>query len=133
MARPRRSRQRAGVRYAPSVLGRGMHSGPIRITSPAMRGDDMTMTEGHRAILPPLGVAIWDVDPYDPSNLLEPTAYYAELRRRGPLVYIPRYAILACGRYDVTKEIFSDHTRFVSSRGVGLTDFALEKPWRAPS
>ena len=48
-------------------------------------------------------------------------------------MYIPRYAILACGRYDVTKEIFSDHTRFVSSRGVGLTDFALEKPWRAPS
>src|SRR5215510_2202489 len=93
----------------------------------------MTMTEGHSAILPPLGVKIWDVDPYDPSTLLEPTAYYAELRRRGPLVYIPRYAILACGRYDVTKEIFSDHTRFVSSRGVGLTDFALEKPWRAPS
>jgi cytochrome P450 len=93
----------------------------------------MTMTEGHSTILPPLGAAIWDVDPYDPSTLLEPTAYYAELRRRGPLVYIPRYAILACGRYDVTKEIFSDHTRFVSSRGVGLTDFALEKPWRAPS
>jgi len=48
-------------------------------------------------------------------------------------VFIPRYAVLACGRYEVTKEVFSDHTRFVSSRGVGLTDFSLETPWRAPS
>src|SRR5215469_17352719 len=93
----------------------------------------MTMIEGHSAIRRPAGVPIWDVDPYDPVILVDPATYYAELRRRGPLVYIPRYGILACGRYHVTKEIFSDHTRFVSSRGVGLTDFALEKPWRAPS
>ncbi len=91
------------------------------------------MIEGHRAIAPPAGVAVWDVDPYDPAILANPVQYYAELRRRGPLVFIPRYAILACGRYDVTKEVFSDHQRFVSSRGVGLTDFSLETPWRAPS
>ena len=91
------------------------------------------LIEGHRAIAPPHGAPVWDVDPYDPAILAAPSAYYAELRRLGPLVYIPRYAILACGRYGVTKEIFSDHTRFVSSRGVGLTDFALETPWRAPS
>ncbi len=93
----------------------------------------MAMIEGHRAIAPPAGVAVWDVDPYDPAILAEPAQYYAELRRRGPLVYIPRYAILACGRYEVTKEVFSDHQRFVSSRGVGLTDFSLATPWRPPS
>lgn len=93
----------------------------------------MAMIEGHRAIEPPAGVAVWDVDPYDPKILADPVPYYAELRRRGPLVFIPRYAVLACGRYEVTKEVFSDHTRFVSSRGVGLTDFSLETPWRAPS
>jgi 4-methoxybenzoate monooxygenase (O-demethylating) len=76
---------------------------------------------------------VWDVDPYDPALLADPAGYYAELRRRGPLVYIPRYAILACGRYEVTREVFSDHQRFVSSRGVGLTDFSLETPWRPPS
>ena len=27
----------------------------------------------------------------------------------------------------------SDHKRFVSSRGVGIQDFKLEKPWRPPS
>jgi len=93
----------------------------------------MAMIEGHRAIAPPKGVAVWDVDPYDPAILANPVEYYAELRRRGPLVFIPRYAILACGRYEVTKEVFSDHQRFVSSRGVGLTDFSLETPWRPPS
>ena len=93
----------------------------------------MATIEGHRRIAPPEGVPVWDVDPYDPAILVDPIPYYAELRRRGPLVYIPRYAILACGRYDVTREIFSDHQRFVSSRGVGLTDFSLETPWRAPS
>jgi 4-methoxybenzoate monooxygenase (O-demethylating) len=93
----------------------------------------MTLIEGHRAIDPPAGVPIWDFDPYDPAILAYPAPYYDELRRRGPFVYIPRYAILACGRYAVTKEVFSDHTRFVSSRGVGLTDFSIEKPWRAPS
>ena len=91
------------------------------------------LIEGHVAIAAPAGVPVWDVDPYDAAILAAPEAYYAELRRRGPLVYIPRYAMLACGRYAITKEIFSDHTRFVSSRGVGLTDFALETPWRAPS
>ncbi len=93
----------------------------------------MATIEGHRTIEPPAGVPVWDVDPYDPAILADPAGYYAELRRRGPLVYIPRYAILACGRYGVTREIFSDHERFVSSRGVGLTDFSLETPWRAPS
>ena len=50
----------------------------------------MAMIEGHRAIAPPAGVAVWDVDPYDPAILADPAQYYAELRRRGPLVFIPR-------------------------------------------
>jgi 4-methoxybenzoate monooxygenase (O-demethylating) len=93
----------------------------------------MTLIEGHRPINPPPGVPVWDIDPYDPAILVDPAPFYAELRARGPFVFVPRYAFLACGRHDVTKEVFSDHTRFVSSRGVGLTDFKLEKPWRAPS
>src|SRR6056297_2064186 len=93
----------------------------------------MQMTHGHVAIEPPRGVPVWDVDPYDPEVLSHPEPYYAELRAQGPFAFIPRYAILACGGYDVTREVFSDHARFVSSRGVGLQDFALEEPWRPPS
>lgn len=93
----------------------------------------MDVVEGHIAIDPPPGVPVWDVDPYDPNVLAAPEDYYAELRSKGPFAYIPRYAALACGRYEVTREVFSDWARFVSSRGVGLQDFQLEKPWRPPS
>lgn len=91
------------------------------------------MIEGHREITPPKNVPVWDVDPYDPAILADPAEYYAELRSKGPFAYIPKYAILACGRHPEVKEVFSDHERFVSSRGVGLQDFKLDKPWRPPS
>jgi len=98
-----------------------------------MKTQHDAMIEGHRAIEPPRGVPVWDVDPYDAQILSDPTAYYAELRSRGPFVYIPKYSVLACGRYNETREVFSDWQRFVSSRGVGLQDFKLEEPWRPPS
>jgi len=91
------------------------------------------MIEGHMEIEPPKGVPVWDVDPYDPAILVNPDSYYGELRSKGPFAYIPKYSILACGRHDETQEVFSDHERFVSSRGVGLQDFQLEKPWRPQS
>lgn len=93
----------------------------------------MELIEGHKPIEPPEGVPVWGVDPYDPEILANPTAYYAELRAKGPFAYIPKYSILACGRYAETKEVFSDWERFVSSRGVGLQDFSLAEPWRPPS
>ena len=91
------------------------------------------MIEGHIEIDVPAGVPVWDVDPYDPAILSGPTEYYAELRSKGPFAYLSRYSILACGRYEETKEVFSDWRRFVSSRGVGLQDFSLEEPWRPSS
>ena len=93
----------------------------------------MTMIQGHLAIDVPKNVPVWDVDPYDPTILASPGGYYAELRAKGPFVYLSKYSMLACGRHPVVKEVFSDWQRFVSSRGVGLQDFKLEKPWRPPS
>ena len=91
------------------------------------------MIEGHIEIDVPAGVPVWDVDPYDTAVLTGPTEYYAELRAQGPFAYISKYSILACGRYEETKEVFSDWRRFVSSRGIGLQDFSLGEPWRPPS
>lgn len=83
---------------------------------------------------PPSGnVSVWDVDPYDASLLAAPREYYRELRARGPLVWLSRYGIWASGRYKPVREIFGDWKRFCSSRGVGLTDFKTEEPWRPPS
>lgn len=93
----------------------------------------MNMIEGHRQIVPPAGVPIWDIDPFTPDILKDPAPYYAGLRERGELVFIPRYGVLAVGRYETTRTVFSDHENFVSSRGVGLNDFKLEPPWRKPS
>ncbi|WP_105385065.1 cytochrome P450 [Neorhizobium alkalisoli] len=93
----------------------------------------MQFVEDHIATAVSHDIPVWDVDPYDVEILKNPVPFYAELRERGAFVYIPRYAMLACGRFDETREVFSDWERFVSSRGVGLIDFSVAKPWRAPS
>ena len=93
----------------------------------------MKLIEGHYPITAPAGVPEWDVDPFAVEILTDPIGYYTELRAKGPFAYIPKYSMLACGRYEEAKEVFSDHERFVSGRGVGLQDFALEEPWRPPS
>ena len=93
----------------------------------------MDMIEGHRQIVPPAGVPSWDVDPFTPEVLSDPAPYFADLRARGELVFLPRYSVLAVGRYQTTHDVFSDHENFVSSRGVGLSDFKLDSPWRKPS
>ena len=93
----------------------------------------MQLIEGHLPLQPPPGMPQWDIDPYATEILLAPLPYYAELRERGAFVYLPRYQVIATGRYAQAREIFSDHERFVSSRGVGLSDFAHEEPWRPPS
>lgn len=91
------------------------------------------MIEGHEALAQPPGMPVLEIDPYDPAVLTDPSPYYQRLRDLGPFVYLPQYQALACGRYAQTKEVFSDWERFVSSRGVGLQDFKLGKPWRPPS
>ena len=93
----------------------------------------MNLFQGHKAITVPQNVTAWDIDPYSKEVLLNPETFFSALRERGPFVYLNKYKMLACGRYKETKEVFSDHKRFVSSRGVGIQDFKLEKPWRPPS
>jgi cytochrome P450 len=78
-------------------------------------------------------IPVLDDDPYDEAVLREPEPYYARLRAAGPFARIEAYGILACGRYKEVQEVFADWHRFVSSRGVGLSDFETEKPWRPPS
>lgn len=91
------------------------------------------LVEGHKAISPSRGIPVWDIDPYDRDLLQNPAEYHARLRELGEVVYIPRYSILTVGRYETPRKVFSDHENFLSSRGVGLDDFKLGDPWRAPS
>ena len=95
----------------------------------------MNGTAAAADLVPPPDPSIpcWDIDPYAEEVLRDPIPYYAELRAKGPLTWLGRYGIFAAGRHAQVQEIFSDWERFVSSRGVGLTDFKTETPWRPPS
>ena len=90
------------------------------------------LIHGHKPISAPAGVPVSDFDPYSDESLTD-RGYFEELHAKRPFVFLPQYSMLACGGYDVTREVFSDHERFVSSRGVGLSDFGLEEPWRPAS
>lgn len=93
----------------------------------------MELIEGHLAIDPPPGTGVLDIDPYAEDVLANPYEFYRALYTAGPFAYLSQYKMLACGRYDVTAEVFGDWERFTSARGVGLQDFSLEEPWRPPS
>ncbi len=73
------------------------------------------------------------LDPFDPTVLLAPDDYYRAVREVGPVVYLPRYDVCAIGRIELVETVFRDWRRFCSSRGVGLSDFKREPPWRPPS
>lgn len=74
-----------------------------------------------------------DIDPYDRATLLSPYDYYEAVRETGPVVYLPQYDVYATGRHEEVCGILQDWQTYCSSRGVGLSDFSKEKPWRDPS
>ena len=47
------------------------------------------LVEGHEPIQPPANVLAWDIDPHSETVLLNLEEYFAELRAKGPFVYIP--------------------------------------------
>lgn len=93
----------------------------------------MDLIHGHRPVPRPQGIPVLDIDPYDEAVLARPEPYYEALRAIGPFAHLPDYGVLICGRYAETHEVFSDHTRFISSRGVGMEDRKYSDSWRKPS
>lgn len=74
-----------------------------------------------------------DVDPFSQPFFDDPFGDHAALRDAGPVVYLPRHDVFAVARYDDVRAMLLDWGNFSSARGVGLSDFAKEKPWRLPS
>lgn len=81
----------------------------------------------------PAALPALDIDPFDADVLVAPDEYHRALRELGPIVYLPRYGACAIGRIDLVESVFRDWRRFPSARGVGLSDFKRESPWRPPS
>ncbi|PPQ31823.1 cytochrome P450 [Rhodopila globiformis] len=74
-----------------------------------------------------------DIDPFCQAFFDDPGPTHAAMRDAGPVVYLPRYDIHAVARYDDVRAVLLDWRAYASARGVGLSDFAREKPWRLPS
>lgn len=74
-----------------------------------------------------------DIDVFGDEFLADPYAHHEGLREAGPLFYLSKYQIYGMARHAEVSAALKDWSVFISSRGVGLSDFAKEKPWRLPS
>ena len=74
-----------------------------------------------------------DVDPFCREFFDDPFPVHATLRDAGPVAYLQRYGTFAVARFEHVQAMLADWQSFSSQRGVGLSDFASEKPWRLPS
>lgn len=79
------------------------------------------------------GLPRFDVDPFSEDMLRDPFPLHETIREAGPVVWLERYGIFATARFAECSAVLKDWQTFCSGRGVGLTDFAREEPWRPPS
>ena len=88
----------------------------------------MASAEGAPSPLPHL-----DFDPFSISFFADPFPTHEKLREAGPVVYLDKWGIYGVARYEQVHAVLNDPATFCSGRGVGLSDFAKEKPWRPAS
>ena len=74
-----------------------------------------------------------DVDPFAMDFFADPFPTHELMRDTGPVVYLDKWNLYGVARYAEVHAVLNDPTTFCSSRGVGLSDFAKEKPWRPAS
>jgi cytochrome P450 len=78
-------------------------------------------------------IPILDVDPFSAASLESPFAVQAALRDAGPVTWLSRHGCFAVARHEDVRKVLIDYTSFCSSRGIGLTDFKKNPPYRQPS
>ena len=76
---------------------------------------------------------VLDLDPFSDDFLTDPYDAHEQMREAGPVFWLERYGVYGVARHDEVARVLTDHETFVSSRGVGISDFVKEKPWRPPS
>jgi cytochrome P450 len=82
---------------------------------------------------PPFGAPVSDIDRFALDFFADPFPAHHELREAGPAVWLRRHGLWAVARYEEVHRVLDDWRTFCSSRGVGMSDFAKERPWRPPS
>jgi cytochrome P450 len=74
-----------------------------------------------------------DLDPFSIAYFDDPFPSQEALREAGAVVRLDKWNVHGVARYAEVYTVLNDPQTFCSSRGVGLSDFAKEKPWRPPS
>jgi len=74
-----------------------------------------------------------DIDPFAIDFFEDPFPAQEKLREAGSVVYLDKWNVYGVARYGEVHAVLNDPLTFCSSRGVGLSDFKKEKPWRPPS
>ncbi len=74
-----------------------------------------------------------DVDVFDDVFLANPYSFHPAMRDAGCVFYLPKLGVYGMARHADVAAALKDHQTFCSGRGVGLTDFSKEAPWRPPS
>ena len=73
------------------------------------------------------------IDPFSRAFFDDPHCYHAELRDLAPVVRLSHYDIHVVARHAEVHAMLMDWETYCSSRGVGISDFKTETPWRPPS
>lgn len=74
-----------------------------------------------------------DIDVFGDDFLAAPYSRHDLFRDAGPLFWLSKYGVYGMARHQEISATLKDWQTFISSRGVGLSDFSREKPWRPPS
>jgi 4-methoxybenzoate monooxygenase (O-demethylating) len=74
-----------------------------------------------------------DINPFEESFLEDPYHQHHALRDAGPVVWMTSIGAFGMARYAEVKAALANHKSFCSGRGVGLSDFSKEVPFRPPS
>src|SRR3984957_1280250 len=82
---------------------------------------------------PSAGVPTSGLDPFSLDFMRDPHPAHEALREAGPVVWLEEHGAYAVARHTEVRQVLNDPATFCSSRGVGLSDFQREKPWRPPS
>jgi 4-methoxybenzoate monooxygenase (O-demethylating) len=86
-----------------------------------------------RSAAVPVAIPRLDIDPFSIGFFDDPYPAHETMRAAGPVVYLDKWNVYGVARYAEVYAVLNDPLTFCSSRGVGLSDFAKEKPWRPPS
>jgi 4-methoxybenzoate monooxygenase (O-demethylating) len=78
-------------------------------------------------------IPVLELDPFSAAFFDDPYPGHTLVRESGPVVFLSRYGCYATGRHAEIQAMLMDWESFVSSRGVGISDYKTNPPLRGPA